>query len=192
MCQPGRPAPHGDSQDVSSPVFVAFHRAKSLGNIVTLRDALERWGPETILLFFMTAHWRSPIDLSDETLQQARRQWLGFQGAFRVPTQEPPPAEWERLVAVLEEDFNTPEALALLHEWRGRGFQYLLDRGLQIFGLALPPMAGTGLNVDRLRRERDDARGQRDWAKADSLRDEIRREGFDVIDDVDGSRLVPL
>jgi cysteinyl-tRNA synthetase len=172
--------------------MVGEKMSKSLGNIVTLRDALERWGPETILLFFMTAHWRSPIDLSDETLQQARRQWLGFQGAFRVPTQEPPPAEWERLVAVLEEDFNTPEALALLHEWRGRGFQYLLDRGLQIFGLALPPMAGTGLNVDRLRRERDDARGQRDWAKADSLRDEIRREGFDVIDDVDGSRLVPL
>ena len=109
--------------------MVGEKMSKSLGNIVTLRDALERWGPETILLFFMTAHWRSPIDLSDETLQQARRQWLGFQGAFRVPTQEPPPAEWERLVAVLEDDFNTPEALALLHEWRGRGVQYLLDRG---------------------------------------------------------------
>ena len=102
------------------------------------------------------------------------------------------PADWERLVAVLDDDVNTPEALALLHEWRGRGVQALLDSGLQIFGLALPPMAGTGLNVDRLRRERDDARGQRDWAKADSLRDEIRREGFDVIDDADGSRLVPL
>ena len=172
--------------------MVGEKMSKSLGNIVTLRDALERWGPETILLFFMTAHWRSPIDLSDETLQQARRQWLGFQGAFRVPTQEPPPAEWERLVAVLEDDFNTPEALALLHEWRGRGFQYLLDGGLQIFGLRPAPDRRHRPRCRSARRERGDARGQRDWAKADSLRDEIRREGFDVIDDADGSRLVPL
>src|SRR6266536_2931907 len=48
--------------------------SKSLGNIVSLRDAVEEWGRETVLLFFLTAHWRKPIDLSDEVLAQARAQ----------------------------------------------------------------------------------------------------------------------
>jgi cysteinyl-tRNA synthetase len=165
--------------------------SKSIGNVISLEEALDRWGPETLLLYFMTAHWRKPMDLSDEVLLQARSQWLSFQGAFRVARADPIDAEWERLVAVLEDDFNTPDALALLHEWRSRGYWTLLDRGLRVFGLELPPMAGVGLDVERLRQERDDARVRRDWAEADRLREQIRERGMDVIDEPTGSRLVP-
>jgi cysteinyl-tRNA synthetase len=52
-------------------------------------------------------------------------------------------------------------------------------------------MAGTAVDVERLRQERDDARDRRDWAEADRLRDEIRDRGMDVIDEPTGSRLVP-
>jgi cysteinyl-tRNA synthetase len=166
--------------------------SKSLGNVITLRNVLDVWGREALLIFHMSAHWRKPVDFTDETLLQAQRQWLGFQGAFRVPRAEPPPDEWDRLSAVLDDDFNTPDALALLHEWRSRGYWYLLDEGLQIFGLGLPPMAGTGVEVDRLRRERDEARISRDWTTADNLREKIRQAGFDVIDEPAGSRVVPL
>jgi len=48
--------------------------SKSLGNDVSLRNVLDTWGREVVLLFFMTAHWRKPIDFTDETLQQARAQ----------------------------------------------------------------------------------------------------------------------
>ena len=46
--------------------------SKSLGNIATLQEVLDEWGRETLLVFFMTAHWRKPIDFSDETMAQPR------------------------------------------------------------------------------------------------------------------------
>ncbi len=172
--------------------FTGEKMAKSAGNIVSLRDAIDRWGRETVLLFFMTAHWSKPVDFSDETMAQAQAQWVSFQGAFRVSRSEPPSDEWKRFVDALDDDFNTPNALAVLHDWRSRGYWYLLDQGLELFGLSLPPMAGTGLDVERIRRERDEARKRRDWARADELREVIRRHGLDVVDESDGSRLVPL
>jgi len=165
--------------------------SKSLGNDVSLRNVLDTWGREVVLLFYMTGHWRKPIDFSDETLQQAKAQWEGFQGAYRVASAKPEPGEWQRLVRALDDDFNTPEALAILHDWRSRGYWNLLDEGLRLFGLALPPHAG-GEDADALRRERDEARAARDWARADELRDRIRALGFDVVDEPGGSRIVPL
>jgi len=171
--------------------FVGEKMSKSVGNVASLHDVLERWERETVLVYFLTGHWSKPIDFSDDVMQQARTQWLAFQGAFRVPKAEPPPGEWGRLVEALEDDFNTPHALAVLHEWRTHGYWYLLDQGLAVFGLSLPPMAGTGVEAERLRRERDEARTRKDWRRADELREAIRGHGLDVIDEPDGSRLVP-
>src|SRR5450756_771398 len=56
--------------------------SKPLGNIQTLERVLDEWGRETLLLFFMTAHWRSPIDFSPETMEAARMQAKGFRNAF--------------------------------------------------------------------------------------------------------------
>jgi cysteinyl-tRNA synthetase len=83
---------------------------KSIGNDVSLKDALDRWGRETLLLFFLTGHWRKPLDYSDETLEQARAQVERFRNVFRAPSE--PVGDWEPFEAALEDDFNTPEALA--------------------------------------------------------------------------------
>jgi len=171
--------------------FSGEKMSKSLGNDVSLRNVLDTWGREVVLLFFMTGHWRKPIDFTDETLQQAKAQWEGFEGAYRVANSKPQPGEWQRLVHALDDDFNTVEALAILHDWRSRGYWYLLDEGLRLFGLGLPPAAGTD-DVEALRRERDEARAAKDWARADALRDRIRELGFDVVDESGGSRIVPL
>jgi cysteinyl-tRNA synthetase len=165
--------------------------SKSLGNDVSLRNVLDTWGREVVLLFFMTGHWRKPIDFTDETLAQAKTQWEGFLGAYRVANSKPSPGEWQRLVRALDDDFNTVEALAILHDWRSRGYWNLLDEGLRLFGLALPPAAGSD-DVDALRRERDEARAAQDWPRADELRERIRALGFDVVDEPGGSRIVPL
>src|SRR4051794_18133803 len=98
--------------------FVGEKMSKSLGNVLTIREALDEWGKDTLLLFFLTAHWRKPIDLSEETLAQARAQAESFRNAFLGEARDAPPREWERLAAVLDDDFNTPNALALFHEWR--------------------------------------------------------------------------
>ena len=173
--------------------FSGEKMSKSLGNDVSLRNVLDTWGREVVLLFFMTAHWRKPIDFNDETLAQAKVQWEGFQGAYRVANSKPSPGQWQRLVRVLDDDFNTVEALAIFHDWRSRGYWNLLDEGLRLFGLGLPPAAAAGGDdVDALRRERDEARAAKDWARADELRDKIRALGFDVVDEAGGSRIVPL
>ena len=171
--------------------FTGEKMSKSVGNVETIQAAVDKWGKDTLLLFFMTAHWRKPIDYSDATLLSASSQWAGLQGAYRVPRVEPPAGEWMRLEKVLDDDFNTPDALRVLHGWRGRGYWSLVDRGLNLFGLNLPDMAGTGIEIDRLLRERDDARADKRWADADRIRDEINRRGHDVIDDAEGSRAVP-
>src|SRR6266487_2292956 len=69
---------------------------KSLGNDVSLKDALDRWGRERLLFFFMTGHWRKPLDYSDETLEQADAQLEGFRNVFRSPSQQTrePVGEW--------------------------------------------------------------------------------------------------
>jgi cysteinyl-tRNA synthetase len=164
--------------------------SKSLGNDVSLRNVIDTWGREVVLLFFMTAHWRKPIDFTDETLAQAKAQWEGFQNAYRVAQATPPPGEWDRLVRALDDDFNTADALAVLHDWRSRGYWTLLDEGLELFGLRLPPPPRS-TDAEALRAARDEARAAKDWARADELRDRIRELGLDVVDEPAGSRIVP-
>src|SRR6059058_2687426 len=85
--------------------------SKSLGNDVSLRNVLDTWGREVVLLFFLSAHWRKPIDFTDETLKQAKSQWATFQNALLEPgSGDVPPEEWGRLEEILDDDFNTPEA----------------------------------------------------------------------------------
>ncbi len=90
--------------------------SKSLGNVVTLRNVLDVWGREVLLLFLMSGHWRKPIDFTDEALERARTQLAGFREALALPERESPD-EWSRLAAALDDDFNTPDALAVLHDW---------------------------------------------------------------------------
>jgi cysteinyl-tRNA synthetase len=170
--------------------MVGEKMSKSLGNIVTLHEALERWGPETILLFFMTAHWRSPIDLSDEVLEQARAQTQTFRDAF-VAGGDGGDADWEELVAVLEDDFNTPDALAVFHRWRAAEALGSLRRGLDFFGLgSLAERAEAPAEVSSLAQARAKARATGDFAEADRLRGEIDAAGWEVRDVAGGFELV--
>ena len=167
--------------------------SKSLGNIATLQEVLDEWGRETLLLFFMTAHWRKPLDFSEETMGAARAQVDGFRNVLVEPGNEPVDEEqWSRLAAALDDDFNTPEALAVLHEWRSRGEAGALVRGLSLFGLeSLARRAKAPEEVRLLQRRRDEARDRRDFAEADRLRDEILAHGWEPRDSADGTALVP-
>ena len=78
-------------------------------------------------------HWRKPVDFDDEVLAQAAAQAESFRNVFRGPSEAAPSAAWDRFAAALEDDFNTPDALAVMHEWRDYD---LLRRALGVFGLA--------------------------------------------------------
>ncbi len=161
---------------------------KSVGNDVSLRDALDRWGRETLLLFLMTGHWRKPLEYSDRTLEAAAARAEGFREVFRAPSESAPDGAWERLAAALDDDFSTPAALAVMHEWRDHG---LLRRALRIFGLeSLAEDDEAPLHLTALAEQRVVARAERDFDEADRLRAEIEASGWDVRDAADGFRLV--
>src|SRR2546425_372494 len=82
--------------------FTGAKMSKSEGNVVTIRDALEQWGRETLLVFFLTAHWSKPIDFSEETLAAAAARVEGFREVFRGPSESADEGEWERFEAALE------------------------------------------------------------------------------------------
>jgi cysteinyl-tRNA synthetase len=162
--------------------------SKSLGNVVTLRNVLDTWGRETLLLFHLTGHWRKPVDFTDAALESARTQLAGFREALALPERSSPD-EWERLEAALEDDFNTPEALALLHDWSARGARSLLARGLDLFGFDVafePPP-----DVEEQRRRREQARSARDFAAADEARDLIQAAGWAATDHPAGTAVWP-
>jgi cysteinyl-tRNA synthetase len=163
--------------------------SKSLGNIVSLREALNEWGRETLLVYFLGGHWRKPIDYSDDVLEQAAAQAESFRNVFRSPSEAV--GEWEAFAAALDDDFNTPEALAVMHAWRDHE---LLRRGLEVFGLdTLAEVEHAPAPVDELAQARVVARLQKDFETSDRLRKEIEAAGWEVRDvDADpGYQLVP-
>jgi cysteinyl-tRNA synthetase len=163
--------------------------SKSVGNIVSLRDALDEWGRETLLVYFLGGHWRKPVDYSDEVLEQAAAQAESFRNVFRGESVEG--GDWDAFAAALEDDFNTPEALAVMHGWRDHT---LLRRGLEVFGLeSLAEVAAPPAELEELARARLEARALKDFETSDRLRDEIEAAGW-IVRDVDaepGFQLVP-
>ncbi len=171
--------------------FEGEKMSKSLGNDVSLRNVLDTWGREVVLLFFLSGHWRKPIDFTDETLAQAKAQVGTLRNFLNGVPLGQEPLEWERLVAVLDDDFNTPAALALVHEWRSRGLGGDVREALRLFGLGslaekdvAPPM------VVELAERRQRARASGEWEEADRLREEIAGHGWLVRDAEDTYQLL--
>jgi cysteinyl-tRNA synthetase len=163
--------------------------AKSVGNITTLRDAIDEWGRETLLVFFLRAHWRKPVELSQQSLEEAAARAETLREVFRNPSEPAPEGEWARFAAALEDDFNTPDALAIMHSWRDHD---LLRRALDVFGLAsLAELPEAPPQIVSLAERRAAARSERDFDGADRLRDEIEAAGWEVRDVADGFTLVP-
>ena len=168
--------------------FAGEEMHKSIGNDVSLADALDRWGRETLLVFFMTGHWRKPLEYSDATLAAAAARAERFRDVFRAPHEAASEGSWERFAAALEDDFSTPAALAVMHEWRDHD---LLRRALDIFGLAsLSESEQAPERVVALAEQRARARGAQDLTSADNYRQLIEEAGWDVRDEADGFRLV--
>jgi cysteinyl-tRNA synthetase len=168
--------------------FAGEEMHKSVGNDVSLKAALDRWGRETLLVFFMTGHWRKPLEYSDRTLEAAAARAERFRDVFRDRSQPAPEGSWERFAAALDDDFSTPAALAVMHEWRDHE---LLRRALAIFGLeSLAADDEAPPEVVELAERRLAARAARDFEQADRVRAEIEAAGWDVRDEADGFRLV--
>ena len=161
--------------------------SKSLGNVVSLREALDDWGRETLLVYFLRAHWRKPMDFDGEVLEQAAAQAESLRNVFREPSR--PGGDWAAFEAALQDDFNTPGGLAVIHGWTDHE---LLRRALGVFALAsLAEEPEAPPEVVRLAELRQQARANGDFEGADRLRAELEEAGWEARDAPDGFRLVP-
>jgi cysteinyl-tRNA synthetase len=189
--------------------------AKSVGNVTTLADALDQYGRDALLLYFLAAHYRHPLGFSPDALDQAARSLERMRNFGRLIERsgadlaggDPEPAVEgyrERFFAALRDDFKTPQALAALFELIGEGNRRLEAgqpfRGvaaatremLDVLGLAdlLADDQPADPEAHRLALEREQARRDRDFSRADELRDRLAEQGYEVRDTSDGPVLV--
>src|SRR3954466_13650938 len=179
--------------------------AKSVGNIESLHDAVERWGRDALILLFVTGHYRQPIQYSEETLAAARAGVRRLREAARLLKPGASPEDMaplrERFFAALADDFGTPEAMAAVWDWvresnrRGGVGGDDLREMLAVFALdnLLETAAGDGGPDEAARsllERREEARAARDFAEADRLRDELHASGWQVRDSPAGPELV--
>jgi cysteinyl-tRNA synthetase len=167
--------------------FTGEKMSKSAGNVATIRETIDEWGREAVLVFFLTASWRKPIDFSPETMAQAAARRDTLRNAFTLEPAAHDESAWEAFAASLEDDFDTPAALAVLHEWASTRQLELLRRGLAVFGLeSLAERRDASPEVAELAERRAQARAARDFEASDRLRDELAALGWQMRDEPGG------
>jgi cysteinyl-tRNA synthetase len=163
--------------------------SKSVGNIDPLHEALDRWGAETFVMFLLRAHYASPIDYTDEALTQARQAATRLRNLLREGGGGTDDALRQAVCDALDDDFNTPRALALLFDAPVSASGTVAEV-LEVLGLgSLAREEEAPPELAERARERDRARADRDFERADALRGEIEAAGWEVRDTAEGTVL---
>ncbi|NKB46948.1 MAG: cysteine--tRNA ligase [Legionellales bacterium] len=192
--------------------------SKSLGNFFTIRDVLAKYHPETVRYFLLSSHYRSQLNYSQANLQSAQQALERFYTCLRgltVTVEQPidlssvSETYQQRFVAVMDDDFNTPEALAVLfdltHEinrlrqvdqTQAKMLAHTLVQLGSVLGI-LQQDPNTFLQgaldearqqqIEVLISERHAARDERDWAQADHIRTQLLDMGIELEDTAEGT-----
>ena len=204
--------------------------SKSLGNVIRIKDALKRNSPEAIRTLILSAHYRGPMDYSEEAMRAAERGVERLHNTVRgvrlrlageqEPEGEPEADVAEALevhrqafLAAMDDDFNTPRALAALHELAREVNKWLdgerdltpasltaidatfRELGGQVLGIIPDELGPRGVAeetlaglVELVLAIREEYRRAKDWARADDLRDRLAELGIVVEDSPQGPR----
>ena len=177
--------------------------SKSVGNIFQLSEAIDRFGPHAVVAFLTSGHYRQPLEFSEAALEQAAARVERLRNFLAEPPVdgEPDGFALERREAFLEalaDDFNTPRAWAaafeLVAEANRRplpGAREALTEMLSLLGLEalLGGHAERDPEAEALLGERERARAERDFARADEIRDRLAALGWEVRDTPEGAQL---
>ncbi|SMF94507.1 cysteinyl-tRNA synthetase [Methylomagnum ishizawai] len=191
--------------------------SKSLGNFFTVREILNRYRPEAVRFFILNSHYRSPLNYCDENLDEANaaltRLYTALRGVEPVAQAGIGAAYRTRFGAAMDDDFNTPEAVAVLFELarelnKARTEQPEATAGLAAVLRELGAVLGllgtdpeeflqggvaeedSGLDaaaIEALIQQRLDARKNKNWAEADRIRNELKEQGIVLEDGAGGT-----
>lgn len=192
--------------------------SKSLGNFFSIRDVLARFDPEVIRFYLLSAHYRSPLQFADSLLEQAKSalerlyntlgqlkhlQAHAVAGPVTAERQEVLQKLSSAFATAMQDDLNTADALATLfdlakdantslNEQSGLGdvtetLKTLLTLS-GILGLLQKDEEGLPDDIQKLLTARAEARAQKNWAQSDSLRDQIKAQGYGVEDTSQGQK----
>lgn len=175
--------------------------SKSIGNIINIREGLKSWSKYIVRILFLTHHYRTPVDLSNKKLEEIRKSLLNLKK--KLKTNNNKPANFKDLwIAAMLDDFNTAKAF-------GYYFKFINDGNLSDkSSLDLEEFEQTmGIygwrnevfqtnekekidknKIEKIILERNKAREDKDWEKADLLREEAEKLGIKLIDNQNGTR----
>ena len=184
--------------------------SKSLGNVRTVRELLEQYSGETLRFALLSAHYRSPLNFSKELLDNAQATLDGFYLALRNAGDTAAGASDVHLSPVfsaLLDDLNTPAAIAELHQLakalnkaseneKAAAKAALLAGGAVLGILSEDPVAWlsksdpdslTAEVIDQMLIDRAEAKANRDFSRADAIRDELNAVGIIIEDSASGA-----
>lgn len=186
--------------------------SKSLGNFFTIREVLKKYDAEVVRFFILRAHYRSPLNYSDHHLNDAKQALSRLYTALRgLPVTNPESAvDWqqpiaERFKAAMDDDFNTPEAVAILFELANEvnktrtpesaallkmlaGLLGLLQREAETFLQSDVSADGYAPGeIEQLIAQRLDARRNKNFAEADRVRQQLLDNGIVLEDGPQGT-----
>jgi cysteinyl-tRNA synthetase len=178
--------------------------AKSVGNIRLLHGALEQYGRDAFLMWMVGAHYRKPVAYTEDALEDATRAVARVRDVVRRLDASAPGIDdfADTFFDALADDFNTPQARAVLFEWVAEANRRM-DAGVAVgpgrlgemlYALGLETLLEADdeapAELQRLAAERDEARAARDFERADQIRDQLAESGWEIRDTPEGARLV--
>ena len=180
--------------------------SKSLGNVVTVRDALESHSADAIRMWIFQSHYRSPATYDEENLVAAERAVRRLRQAANAVNSGTNGEKYdavhirERFIEAMDDDLNTPRALAAIFDLAREIFtqqadgadiadgQAMLRELTAVLGLTLEePVVDDAEQIEELIAKRQGARTQRDFATADAIRDQLAEMGIEISDTPQGT-----